>query len=700
MVIISRFQVLLAIALCLALAAGLGDAKVYFAERLFDDKKISKPCSKCTDHSAKSKSTVPILDVSEASEEVLPVQTEKGNSDRSVLFKDFSLDEQEVTEIEDEDSIFAGNSTFGFRLPNKNSSETGTDVESHRREVLNQLSTDGRCITSEGFELQCPSGSCCSAFGWCTFDKSSCPSTYGPNVKMAADGKCEPGKIMCPMNACCSKWGWCGFSELHCSAKHGCEENCQENPTPGLVRIGNRTELPFDQQIMHTLPIAKENGTSLFGPDALDSDYEPLAPAPMNARGMSYPDFEAAKEQGFSVEQFPDQEEQNSFESLAPVNQVSHKYNNLNSGIDVEVDAIDSEIEEGSSATSYPKDEVAYSIQDDVRAKSADTHADTPAAPLASVRLPTDPTERMESEKYSCGNKGCYKTEEHAALTLPKETTVRNAIKVEESVAPVARQHCSGCHSKHRVLNVTTIVSDTKLPGTLTGRPPMAFDWAPEVKKCSKRGVASFVFEGGPDIYTPLLLNLFKLHNASATFLVEPSTLKTPMYANIVRTAALEGHQIGMAFYPDKVEDSKSLVSEIDEAIKRFRSVLEGLYPSYVYVRRPLMTRHFLSRREKIIRKEFGLRGLKLVNPEIVIDDLNPQTVNNPDKVFKMIYKAVRFPLPFLSSYMIQLHDSSQSTVSQMNATLHYFTHKGLRVVTVADCVHDAPSSYYTAVDY
>eukprot|EP00833_Pecoramyces_ruminatium_P005500 jgi/Orpsp1_1/1179532/evm.model.c7180000069740.1 len=140
-------------------------------------------------------------------------------------------------------------------------------------------STDDRC--GKDYGTRCPSGKCCSKYGWCGQSdkhckiKEGCQSLYGSceneditspikttsttsrkicptnaippkycheqgkrltstikngcptpicvELPYTSNGKCgiEDGK--CPFGECCSKYGWCGESDKHCKIDNGCQ---------------------------------------------------------------------------------------------------------------------------------------------------------------------------------------------------------------------------------------------------------------------------------------------------------------------------------------------------------------------------------------------------------------------------------------------------------------------------------------------
>ncbi|ORX55928.1 RNI-like protein [Piromyces finnis] len=87
---------------------------------------------------------------------------------------------------------------------------------------------------------KCPSGKCCSKYGWCGTDNNycmisnGCQSEFGEcfknsntipiaDQKISTDGRCGEEYGRCPNNGCCSEHGWCGTSEKYCG--YGCQNS-------------------------------------------------------------------------------------------------------------------------------------------------------------------------------------------------------------------------------------------------------------------------------------------------------------------------------------------------------------------------------------------------------------------------------------------------------------------------------------------
>jgi len=87
---------------------------------------------------------------------------------------------------------------------------------------------DGKCGKGYG---KCPSGQCCSKYGWCGTSTDYCALSKGCQSefgKCSNDGKCGKGYGKCPSGQCCSKHGWCGKTEDYCSVSKGCQSEFGE----------------------------------------------------------------------------------------------------------------------------------------------------------------------------------------------------------------------------------------------------------------------------------------------------------------------------------------------------------------------------------------------------------------------------------------------------------------------------------------
>jgi len=103
-----------------------------------------------------------------------------------------------------------------------------------------QYSTNGQCGNGNG---KCQPDYCCSKYGWCGKTDDHCSAAKGCQIKYGTcngesqepeskpdDGRCGVDYGSCPSGQCCSKYGYCGTGKSYCEA--GCQSEygqCNNN---------------------------------------------------------------------------------------------------------------------------------------------------------------------------------------------------------------------------------------------------------------------------------------------------------------------------------------------------------------------------------------------------------------------------------------------------------------------------------------
>ncbi|KAI8799981.1 hypothetical protein BJ742DRAFT_843320 [Cladochytrium replicatum] len=110
------------------------------------------------------------------------------------------------------------------------------------------ISTNGQCGSISGKAVACPTGQCCSKYGYCgttsEYCGSGCQSAFG-SCSPSGNARCGPheGGASCPSSQCCSIHGWCGSSAEHCGL--GCREGFGKGctsvtiPSPPIPKSGS-----------------------------------------------------------------------------------------------------------------------------------------------------------------------------------------------------------------------------------------------------------------------------------------------------------------------------------------------------------------------------------------------------------------------------------------------------------------------------
>jgi len=195
----------------------------------------------------------------------------------STVFDSFTIyrnDDPKHTKYDEIDSRFLKEKLEAYQAKKSGSSSSKTNSKSSTSTSPTssiKISTNGRCGPNDG---KCPSGKCCSKYGWCStssdhcdLDKG-CQAKYGickyytsvkktttkttkksstkktttkttkkstikvikktstkksssTSIPYSSSSKCGSGYGKCRNNQCCSKYGWCSNSSSHCGT--GCQ---------------------------------------------------------------------------------------------------------------------------------------------------------------------------------------------------------------------------------------------------------------------------------------------------------------------------------------------------------------------------------------------------------------------------------------------------------------------------------------------
>jgi hypothetical protein len=157
----------------------------------------------------------------------------------------------------------SGGSSSGSSNSGSSSGSSGGSTSGNSSNV----SKDGRCGPNFGI---CPSGQCCSKYGYCGTSSDHCSKycipEYGDcsngssatskktttktktssptsSIPVSTNGHCGAKYGACPIGQCCSKYGYCGTKEAYCGT--GCQTlygNCSIPSTPTTTKKTKTTK--------------------------------------------------------------------------------------------------------------------------------------------------------------------------------------------------------------------------------------------------------------------------------------------------------------------------------------------------------------------------------------------------------------------------------------------------------------------------
>ncbi|SPO07576.1 related to deacetylase [Cephalotrichum gorgonifer] len=206
------------------------------------------------------------------------------------------------------------------------------------------------------------------------------------------------------------------------------------------------------------------------------------------------------------------------------------------------------------------------------------------------------------------------------------------------------------------------------------------------ITSCTTPGTVAVTFDDGPFIYTEQVLNGLAAGGVKATFFLNGQNWgNINDYTGIVQRMINEGHQIGSHTWshPDLATlDAAGVTSQMTQLESTLLNII-GKFPTYM---RP----PYFSYSQATLNTLGGL-GYKVVNADI---DTKDYENNTPGTIGVAI---ANFENGLNAGGSISLaHDVHQTTATHLvPAIVSAIQSRGLRAVTVGECLGDAPANWY-----
>ncbi|RPA82141.1 glycoside hydrolase/deacetylase [Ascobolus immersus RN42] len=315
---------------------------------------------------------------------------------------------------------------------------------------------------------------------------------------------------------------------------------------------------------------------------------------------------------------------------------------------------------------------------------------------LAVAASPTGLVKRVVSPDGTCGPANGYTCETGECCS-------------QYGWCGVTTDHCgAGCQSAFGKCNgstpppptTTTTTKPTSTPTpTPTPTPPPSSGGRPKpgslpygvpIATCKIPGVIALTFDDGPYIYTNALLNMLKAKKAKATFFVNGLNWGPDIMVydnrNRINRMRYEGHQIGSHTYnhADLSTLSYAGVQAEMTALEAPLTSILGKFPTYM--RPPYLN---CANNCPAALNDLGYH--------IIQTDLDTQDWQGDAEMSKQIFKQM-VDARSLSEpgYVVLAHDVHEATVHQLaEYMVDYAQSKGLRLVTVGECMGDPSANWY-----
>lgn len=214
-----------------------------------------------------------------------------------------------------------------------------------------------------------------------------------------------------------------------------------------------------------------------------------------------------------------------------------------------------------------------------------------------------------------------------------------------------------------------------------------------EYSNCFSNGLFTFTFDDGPMDSTSEILDYLLTKNISATFFVVANHLLTPKYAELMRRAYNENHQIAMHSW-----DHSSLLFLKDSEVDTQISMQESMFKKYlgfvpVYMRAPY------GETNANILKKFADRNYRVIYWNMDVEDYEQNQLGTLSEIYIASFQKKILEFSKNDSSIISLnHDVTLLTANNIAKLTDIVEKSGFKFVTASQCLQD-PVIYKTIED-
>ncbi|KAL6704800.1 hypothetical protein ACN47E_007604 [Coniothyrium glycines] len=212
------------------------------------------------------------------------------------------------------------------------------------------------------------------------------------------------------------------------------------------------------------------------------------------------------------------------------------------------------------------------------------------------------------------------------------------------------------------------------------------------IRSCTQPGVVAITYDDGPYIYTEQVMAKFEARGGRATFFVTGNNIgkgaidETQKWREVIQKMDANGHQVGSHTWTHQNLDLITQEQRIDQMTRNemaIRNIL-GKYPTYM---RP----PYSACVEQPCMDDMQTLGYVITSFDLDTDDYN-QLTTEKIQIAKDNFKAGTD----LTHHLSIAHDIHELTALNLtDYMLDYVYSKGLRAVTVGECMNDPKANWY-----
>ncbi len=209
----------------------------------------------------------------------------------------------------------------------------------------------------------------------------------------------------------------------------------------------------------------------------------------------------------------------------------------------------------------------------------------------------------------------------------------------------------------------------------------------PLAMTCYQPGLVALTFDDGPSGNFPYLLDVLKRHEVKATFFLLGKKLTYPVHVERALAAVADGHQIENHGWDHTRFTHLSKEGVIEQVNMTNQILWDKLGVVARFVRAP----HGQIDAKRAI-------GIWDLDQGIASWNLDPKDYKTgplwtPERVLAQVREAIDAASPDTDSFIIDLHDASDTSIQVLESMILLIREAGFRIVSLDECVDQGRDS-------
>ena len=233
--------------------------------------------------------------------------------------------------------------------------------------------------------------------------------------------------------------------------------------------------------------------------------------------------------------------------------------------------------------------------------------------------------------------------------------------------------------NRARVLFVVVILSLLGANATAGTYPKPDYRLAPLFMECYQPGLVSITFDDGPSRNFPLVLDILAANDVKANFFILGKRLTYDHYVEMAEQALLQGH-----FLENHGWDHTNFMTQtVEQVVKQVDDTNQIIWDKLGVVPRFVRAPHGAIDAKRAVGVWDLDQGIASWN----LDPMDYRSDWSSQQILDMVRNAMESGSPETDSFIIDLHDWSDTMVAVLDEMIQVIRANGYAIVDLHECI-------------